>query len=172
MSYFQDYVSIMAADECPFEFLDPGDLTDGVIRLRLIDTLPAEPRKGWAPYYVFHICVVESGDRAGEIHLRIGNTDSMRLYGGNIAYGVRPEHRGQRFAARAVCLVTRLAIRHGLSELWITCNPENLASRRVCEAVGAEFIEIVDLPPHMDMYQEGERQKCRYSLRLDRSTRT
>ena len=59
-----------------------------------------------------------------------------------------------------------LARRHGLAELWITCNPENKASRRTCEFAGAELIEIVDLPPHTDMYQEGERQKCRYRLQL------
>jgi tagatose 1,6-diphosphate aldolase len=31
---------------------------------------------------------------------------------------------------------------------------------------GAEFIDINDLPPETDMYQEGERQKCRYRLTL------
>jgi tagatose 1,6-diphosphate aldolase len=40
-----------------------------------------------------------------------------------------------------------LAVRHGLSELWITCNPDNIASRRTCEAAGAELVEVVDLPP-------------------------
>jgi hypothetical protein len=27
-------------------------------------------------------------------------------------------------------------------------------------------MEIVNLPPHVDMYREGERQKCRYRLDL------
>jgi hypothetical protein len=27
--------------------------------------------------------------------------------------------------------------------------------------------EIVDLPPNVDMYQEGERQKCRYPVRVN-----
>lgn len=156
----------MAADGEEFAFLDPGDLTDGVIRLRLADTRPSDPVKRWVPYYVFHICSAENENRVGEIYLRIGNTDHMRLYGGHIAYGIRPEYRGRRFAARAVRLVVPLAIRHGMSELWITCNPENIASRRTCEAAGAVFVEIVDLPSDTDMYQEGERQKCRYRLHL------
>lgn len=59
-----------------------------------------------------------------------------------------------------------LARRHGFNELWITSNPENIASRRTCEIAGAELAEIVDLPPRIDMYQEGERQKCRYRLTL------
>jgi tagatose 1,6-diphosphate aldolase len=125
-----------------FVFLDPGELNDGVVRLHLVDRMPADPDKGWVPYYVFHIHGEESGHRAGEIHLRIGDTDHMRLYGGHIAYGVRPEYRGHRFAARAVRLVIPLAVRHGLSELWITCNPDNIASRRTCEAVREGSIDL------------------------------
>lgn len=158
----------LMADQGEFTFLDPGDLSDGVIRLRLVETRPADPVKAWVPYYVFHICGAEHGLRVGEIQLRVGETDRLRLYGGHISYGVRPEHRGQRFAARAVQLVMRLARQHGMSELWITCNPENIASRRSCELAGAHFIEIVDLPPDIDMYQEGERRKCRYRLDLNR----
>lgn len=149
-----------------FKFLDPGDLSDGVILLRLAATFPADPMKGWVPYYVFHICLPESGLRVGEIQLRMGDTDRLRLYGGHVAYGIRPAHRGQQFAARAVKLVIPLAREHGMKELWITCNPENVASRRTCELAGADFVEIIDLPPDIDMYQEGERQKCRYRISL------
>jgi predicted acetyltransferase len=50
--------------------------------------------------------------------------------------------------------------------LWITCNPENVASRRTCELVGGELVDIVDLPVDSDMYKEGARQKCRYRVKL------
>src|SRR4051794_38594510 len=103
------------AGDSEFVFLDPGELTDGVVRLRLADRNPADPVRGWVPYYVFHIHS-EAGGRAGEIQLRIGNTEHMRLYGGHVAYGVRPEYRGRRFAARAIGLIVPLALRHGLSE--------------------------------------------------------
>ena len=77
---------------------------------------------------------------------------------------MEPEHRGRRYAARGVRLLLPLAARHGIDPLWITCNPENLASRRTCELAGAELVEVVDLPPGEEMYQAGERQKCRYRL--------
>ena len=156
----------MEKESGPFRFLDPGELRDDEIILQLVDTQPEDPAKGWVPYYVFHILSSKTGRRAGEIHLRIGDTEHMRLYGGHVAYGVRPEYRGHHFAGRALRLLIPLAIGHGLSDLWITCNPENIASRRTCEFAGAELIEIVDLPPHVDMYEEGERQKCRYRLDL------
>jgi tagatose 1,6-diphosphate aldolase len=46
--------------------------------------------------------------------------------------------------------------------VWITCNPDNWASRRTCERLGCQLVDIVELPEHIDMYQDGERQKCRY----------
>ncbi|MNY80412.1 hypothetical protein D3C86_2214330 [compost metagenome] len=49
-----------------------------------------------------------------------------------------------------------------MEKIIITCNPDNEPSRKTCEYIGANLIEIVDLPPHDDMYQEGERQKCIY----------
>jgi len=150
----------------PFQFLEPGELRTDDFHLELVATQPADPTKDWVPYYVFHIIDSNSDSRAGEIHLRIGNTKHMRLYGGHVSYGVRPEFRGRHYAGRALQLLLPLARRHGLLELWITCNPDNIASRRTCEFAGAEFIEIVDLPHDVDMYQEGERQKCRYRLDL------
>jgi len=156
----------MQSDSGPFRFLDPGELREGDILLRLAATQPADPVKGWVPCYKFHIVSVAAGSRAGEIRLRVGDNENLRLYWGHVGYGVDPEHRGRHFAARALRLVLPLARLHGLSELWITCNPENTSSRRTCEYAGAEFVEIVDLPPHLDMYQRGDRQKCRYRLDL------
>ena len=134
-----------------FRFLDPGELRDDELVLHLAATRAADPARGWVPYYVFHILCGKTGDRAGEIHLRIGNTEHMRMYGGHVAYGVRPEHRGRHYAGRALRLVLPLARRHGLAELWITCNPENVASRRTCEYAGAVLIGIVDLPPNQPL---------------------
>ena len=59
-----------------------------------------------------------------------------------------------------------LARKHGFKTIWITCNPDNFASRRTCELLGAQMIEIVDLPEDNEMYQRGEHQKCRYRLDL------
>jgi tagatose 1,6-diphosphate aldolase len=57
-----------------------------------------------------------------------------------------------------------LAWRAGLVPLWITCNPDNWASRRSCELAGAELVEVVPLPSGNDMFERGDREKCRYRL--------
>ena len=53
-----------------------------------------------------------------------------------------------------------------MNELWITCNPENAASRRTCEIARGKLIETVDLPQHNEQYNRGERRKCRYRFDL------
>jgi RimJ/RimL family protein N-acetyltransferase len=49
-----------------------------------------------------------------------------------------------------------------MDKLIITCNPDNIASRRTCEKAGLKLKEIVDLPNYNEMYLEGERHKCIY----------
>jgi predicted acetyltransferase len=148
------------------EFYDPGKLIDGDLELILVEKYPGDPTINYVPAYRFNMILPGQSEAVGHIELRVGNTDHIVLYGGHIAYAVAPQHRGHRYAARACRLLLPLARRHGLQTLWITCNPDNIASRRTCEIAGAEFIEIVDLPEDTDMYQEGERQKCRYRLNL------
>jgi tagatose 1,6-diphosphate aldolase len=109
---------------------------------------------------------VGQDEAIGSIELRIGNTERILMYLGHIGYGVSPPHRGHRYAARACRLLLPLARSHGFESLWITCNPDNLASRRTCEILGAKLVEIVELPRDTSIYAGFERQKCRYRLDL------
>jgi predicted acetyltransferase len=103
---------------------------------------------------------------AGGIGLRIGNTQNIRNYIGHIGYNVYPPARGQHLAERATRLLFPLARKHGLKTLWITCNPENQASRRTCERLGAILVDTVEVPTTNELYSRGEVQKCRYRIDL------
>ena len=59
-----------------------------------------------------------------------------------------------------------MARRLMLDPLWITCDPENLASRRTLELAGARFVEVVNVPEDCVIAQSGHRMKCRYRLDL------
>jgi predicted acetyltransferase len=143
-------------------FQDASDLVDGDMCLVVRHLYPGDTSLGWAPAYRFAIGV--RGQEVGRIELRLSESDFVRQFAGQIAYGVEPAHRGNRFAARAVRLLLPLAKRHGFTCLWVTVDPRNWASRRSCELAGATLVEIVDLPEDCDMYREGDRQRCRYHL--------
>ena len=119
---------------------------------------------GRVPAYTFTI--VAGGEEVGLGELRVGNSDDIVLYAGHIGYRIYLEHRGHHFALKACRLLLPLAREQGLDPLWITCNPDNWPSRRTCELLGAEFVEIVELPEDNVMYAQGDRLKCRYWLRL------
>lgn len=148
-----------------FVFLDPGELVDGDLRLRCVATRQPDDRAVEAPTYEFALSLAAHPDTTiGFINLRVGDTPNLVLYRGHIGYGVDPAYRGQHYASRACQLLRPLARRHGLTPLWITCDPHNLASRRTCERIGAELIAIVDVPADAPAYHHGARRKCRYRL--------
>lgn len=153
-------------DRVAFEFHDPGKLVDQDLELVLVNKYPGDAKKAYVPAYGFDMRLVGQDKAAGYIELRVGNTQHLTMYAGHIGYRVVPERRGHRYGARACRLLRPLARRHHLTTLWITCNPDNMASRRTCELAGAEFVEIVDLPKDTNMYQQGDRQKCRYRIDL------
>ena len=103
---------------------------------------------------------------AGAIGLRLGHTPTVDLYFGHLGYHVYPAARGHHYAERACRLLLPLARAHGLCTLVITCNPDNPASRRTCERLGGQLINIIALPPDNVLYQQGDRTKCRYQIPL------
>ena len=147
-----------------FEFLDPGPLRDGDLELALSQRMPASG--SWSPAYRFLMKIQSPLIAVGRIDLRIGNTEHIVRYAGHIGYNVEPAYRGHHYAARSVGLLMSLARSHDLDTLWITCDPDNWASRRTCELAGFVFVEIVDLPEHSEMAGEAPQQKCRYRFKL------
>lgn len=133
--------------------------------MKLIRTVDANPVRKWVPTYYFAICSAKDGREIGECDLRVGHNENT-WYGGNIGYSIYPEYRGHHYAAKACLLLFELAKLHNLTYLYITCNPDNYASRKTCEYAGGILESIVDLPANNDMYLEGERQKCIYKFIL------
>ena len=150
-----------------FKFNDYEVLTDGEIEVVVRAKQPADRLKGYVPAYEFDIRLTGKVGSIGSVSLRIGNTEHLVMYAGHIGYGINEEYRSNRYAAKACNLIKRVAIDHGLKTLWITCNPDNYPSRRTCEILGCEFVEIVDLPADTDMYQQGDKRKCRYRWDLE-----
>ena len=146
-------------------FVDPGPLADDAVRVRVAELHQANPAYGIVASYAFAIHRCRDDLRVGHISLRLTDEERFLLYYGQIGYGVDVMHRGHGYASRAVRLLLPLARRHGFPELWITCGPENLASRRTLENAGFRFVEIVAVPV---AYQGAgiTAERCRYHLQL------
>ncbi len=142
--------------------MDPGVLIDGELRLALTEFAYHVIHK--VPTYHFRMVHSATNAELGGIRLRVGSTPHIELYAGHIGYNVLQRHRGHHYAARSVRLLTPLSRRLGLDPLWITCDPQNHASRRSLELAGAQFVEIVDVPLNCVIRQTGHPRKCRYRL--------
>ncbi len=139
---------------------------DNDLRLAL-DTIYKPDCSPWqVPAYRFDMLVCDA--KAGTISLRVGDNDRLVRYAGQVGYSVDQPYRGRRLAERATRLLFPLARSHGLNPLWIGCNPDNLASRRVIERLGGVFVELVELPADYDRYiSRGETHKLRFRIDLD-----
>ncbi len=147
-----------------FQFADPGALRDDDLELVLRETTPA--MSGRVPTYRFEMMRQPDEARVGTVDLRVGNTEEVLLYSGHIGYRVHQPYRGQHYAVRASRLLFPLAKRHGLVDLWITCDPDNAPSRRTCELLGGELVSTVAVPKSHAYYKSGSRAKCRFRIRL------
>ena len=144
-------------------FLAVGVPRDGTIELRLRGRLPALPDAQRVPVYDFEISFPHGREVIGTVCLRVGYSRLIE-YAGHIGYAIEPEYRGHHYAERAVRLILPLAWRHGMERVLITANPDNIASRRTCEHLGATLLDIADVPPSCELYQTGARQKARYII--------
>lgn len=145
-------------------FIDTDFLKNDEIQLLLEKTIVGDKEKDWVPAYHFAICNAE-GIKMGSCDLRIGHNDKL-YYGGNIGYSINEEYRGNHYAGKACFLLFELAKKHNMEYLIITCNPDNYASRKTCEYVGGELLEIAELPKDNDMCAKGETQKCIFKFNL------
>ncbi|HEY0136307.1 MAG TPA: GNAT family N-acetyltransferase [Nannocystis sp.] len=115
------------------------------------------------PDHLFAICLRGTATQVGELLVRLDHDDpGLVAYAGHIGFEVLPAHRGHRHALRATRLVSPLARRHGFSELWLMTAPDNAASRRTLELLGAQHVDTVEVPVDSDMRKLGFVQVRRY----------
>jgi predicted acetyltransferase len=144
------------------EHMHLSPLANDEIALRLREDRPGDPVREWVRS--LHYDIYRRGEpvRVGHLDLRLGYTLNLVRYGGHIGYGIDAAWRGGHYAGQACRLIVPVAVAHGMDVVWITCNPDNWASRKTCLWVGAQLVEEVELPPENDMYARGDRRKCRY----------
>jgi len=141
-------------------------LSDNEIYLELYQALDGDDDN--PPAYRFCIKTHRDNNIVGRCSFRVGDTRNRHIkYGGNIGYDIDEPHRGNKYSLKACRLLLLLAESHGMKSVYITCAPENKASRRICELLGADFVGILDLPEDDYNYiNNGRRQHCVYEINV------
>ncbi len=128
-----------------FKFITPGTMADDDLTLELEEMCPYNPEKKHVPEYKFAMVNTHTQSPMGKIRLRVGLTEMLRQYGGHIGYEVDEPHRGHRYAARSCRLLLPLIRALGINPVIITCDPNNIASAKTIESLGAELMATKDV---------------------------
>jgi predicted acetyltransferase len=88
--------------------------------------------------------LVDNEDRVvGVSHLRTRLNQRLIRSGGHIGYGIRPSARGLGYAHQILNLTLTEALRRGIQDVLVTCDPSNEASRRVILGAGGVYDGMV-----------------------------
>lgn len=119
---------------------------------------------GWKPYYIYAIIVDDT--LVGKVTLRCGSSEEHDI-DGHVGYTIDPPYRGHHYAYQAMLLIKEIAKEKGYLELIITCNPDNIASKKTILKLNATYIETKKIPTSMKKYFDQEEiEKQIYVLKL------
>ena len=138
----------------------PATLRHEEVTLVFSHMTEGDEAKGFVPGYHFKILNADSVE-VGHLNFRIGDTDHVRLAAGHIGFEVVDKHRGHRYAFKA-CLAVAPWVSEISGKVLITVDPDNLASIRTIERLGAIFLDEVDVPQSDPHYARGSVRKRHY----------
>lgn len=92
---------------------------------------------GWVPESYFWL--IDNDEYIGTTRLRHYLTPSLRQYGGHIGYEIRPSKRLQGYGKEILRLALQEARQRGITRALVTCNRDNIGSRKIIEANGGVF---------------------------------
>jgi predicted acetyltransferase len=79
---------------------------------------------------------VDGDEYLGRLSIQHQLTDALREFGGHIGYMVRPSARGQGHAGAMLAAALPIARDLGIDPALLTCDADNVGSRRVIESNG------------------------------------
>lgn len=110
------------------------------MKLKLIEYIDKNLPKGITPYYLFAIEV--NNQEVGRMTYRPGTIEE-HYFDGHIGYHIEPEFRGHHYACQACILLQQEMNFH---QVILTCDPQNKASLKTIERLGASYIETKTIP--------------------------
>ncbi|CAN5379137.1 GNAT family N-acetyltransferase [soil metagenome] len=127
-----------APESFPFLFspdLPWGEQLDEMDREACGDVAPVRVR---SDYLVAEI----GGAVIGRVSIRHTLTPTLLQIGGHVGYGVRPTYRGRGYATTMLRLSIERLTGRGVADILVTCDEDNMASRRTIERCGGVLEDV------------------------------
>lgn len=137
------------------------EYSDGEIDLIPLHISPPDPGLGFGHEQVWRITIHNDPHEIGQISYRNGESRCVYYYG-HIGYHIDPPYRGRHYAYRACRLLTEEIRRSGKQSVVITCDPDNIPSRKTCQKLECLFECVTHVPEELQQKYEISGVKCRY----------
>ncbi|MEK7570765.1 MAG: GNAT family N-acetyltransferase [Patescibacteria group bacterium] len=103
----------------------------------------------WVPATT--LWLIDQGEFIGRVSIRHRLNEELGKINGHIGYFIRPSKRQMGYGKKILALALPEAERLGLAKVLVTCDEDNIGSRKIIEANGGVLENIVDqghnLPP-------------------------
>ena len=115
--------------------------------------------------------LVHDGEYIGQTSIRPQlDTPYLLTYGGHIGYSIRPARRGRGYGKAILALTLGVSREIGLRRVLVTCDSDNIGSRKIIEHNGGQF-ESAMVMPSQTLRAEGRQsvrciEKLRYWIDL------
>ncbi|MDD3646845.1 MAG: GNAT family N-acetyltransferase [Candidatus Gracilibacteria bacterium] len=111
--------------------------------LKEVNTVKNNPPKGFTYSSLF--LLTDNNEILGGIDVRHDiNHPNLIEKGGHIGYGIAPQYRRKGYATKMLELGLIEAKKLGLDKILITCNKDNIGSKKVIEKNGGIFERLTD----------------------------
>ena len=90
--------------------------------------------------------LVDNGEFIGRVNIRHRLTEHLQEIGGQIGYDIRPSKRRQGYGKKILQLAVQKAKELGVERVRITCDADNVPSRKIIEKNGGVFDSSIPNP--------------------------
>ena len=90
--------------------------------------------------------LVDGDEYIGRASIRHELNDELLLVAGHVGYEIRPTKRRQGYGTRILALALERARYMGIHEVLVTCDTDNVGSRKIIEANGGRLENEIQVP--------------------------
>lgn len=97
--------------------------------------------EGYVP--ATELWLIDNDEFVGWVNIRHSLTEKLKIIGGHIGYWIRPSKRNQGYGTTILRLAILKAKKLGITKILMTCDDDNMPSRRIIEANGGILEKVI-----------------------------